>query len=183
MWGLSRSGVEPMSPALASGLFTTEPPGKPNSFIFVFSFIFSNLFPLIACISSLDDWIVSVRFSVAGLKKKKRRTNNLPPPENSWMPSRVAASKIIKHSGPTAKTLGNQTPTHFSRMLSPTFTQILCSKLKSSCNFKISVLTQLSAIHSTIMYCVPGLKQALCLERGYKDEYNTVLGLSWQASG
>ena len=27
--GSSRSGVEPMSPALAGGYFTTEPPGKP----------------------------------------------------------------------------------------------------------------------------------------------------------
>ena len=29
MWDLSRSGIEPMSPALAGGFFTTEPPGKP----------------------------------------------------------------------------------------------------------------------------------------------------------
>ena len=26
---LPRSGIEPMSPALAGGFFTTEPPGKP----------------------------------------------------------------------------------------------------------------------------------------------------------
>ena len=29
MWYLPRSGIEPMSPALADGFFTTEPPGKP----------------------------------------------------------------------------------------------------------------------------------------------------------
>ena len=29
MWGLLASGVEPVSPALAGGFFTTEPPGKP----------------------------------------------------------------------------------------------------------------------------------------------------------
>ena len=29
MWDLSGSGIEPVSPALASGFFTTEPPGKP----------------------------------------------------------------------------------------------------------------------------------------------------------
>ena len=27
MWDLPRSGIEPMSPALAGGFFTTEPPG------------------------------------------------------------------------------------------------------------------------------------------------------------
>ena len=29
LWNLLRSGIEPESPALAGGLFTTEPPGKP----------------------------------------------------------------------------------------------------------------------------------------------------------
>ena len=29
MWGLPKSGTEPMSSALAGGFFTTEPPGKP----------------------------------------------------------------------------------------------------------------------------------------------------------
>ena len=29
MWDLPRSGTEPVSPALAGGFFTTEPPGKP----------------------------------------------------------------------------------------------------------------------------------------------------------
>ena len=29
--GIFRSGVKPMSPALAGGCFTTEPPGKPNT--------------------------------------------------------------------------------------------------------------------------------------------------------
>ena len=30
MWALPGSGFEPVSPALASGFFTTEPPGKPR---------------------------------------------------------------------------------------------------------------------------------------------------------
>ena len=30
-WDLSRSGIEPMSPALAGGFFTTESPGKPQN--------------------------------------------------------------------------------------------------------------------------------------------------------
>ena len=30
-WDLPPSGIEPMSPALAGGFFTTEPPGKPYS--------------------------------------------------------------------------------------------------------------------------------------------------------
>ena len=29
-WDVPRSGIEPMSPALAGGFFTTEPPGQPN---------------------------------------------------------------------------------------------------------------------------------------------------------
>ena len=29
MWDLLRPGIKPVSPALAGGLFTTEPPGKP----------------------------------------------------------------------------------------------------------------------------------------------------------
>ena len=40
MWGLPRSGIESMSPALAGGFFTTEPPGKP--FIFQLN---SRVFP------------------------------------------------------------------------------------------------------------------------------------------
>ena len=30
MWDLPRSGIEPMSPALAGRFFATEPPGKPG---------------------------------------------------------------------------------------------------------------------------------------------------------
>ena len=30
MWDLSRSGIEPVSPVLAGGFFTTQPPGKPH---------------------------------------------------------------------------------------------------------------------------------------------------------
>ena len=33
MWDLPRSGVEPVSPALAGGFFTTEPPGKPEALV------------------------------------------------------------------------------------------------------------------------------------------------------
>ena len=32
MWDLRRSRIEPVSPALADGFFTTKPPGKPRSF-------------------------------------------------------------------------------------------------------------------------------------------------------
>ena len=32
IWDLSGSGIEPMSPALAGGFFTTKPPGKPQFF-------------------------------------------------------------------------------------------------------------------------------------------------------
>ena len=30
MWDLPESGIEPESPALPGGFFTTEPPGKPE---------------------------------------------------------------------------------------------------------------------------------------------------------
>ena len=30
LWDLLISGIKPMSPALAGGFFTTEPPGKPH---------------------------------------------------------------------------------------------------------------------------------------------------------
>ena len=36
-WILFNPGVEPTSPALAGGLFTAEPPGKPCCFILVFT--------------------------------------------------------------------------------------------------------------------------------------------------
>ena len=42
MWDLPGSGIEPVSPALAGGFFTTEPPRKPNAR--VFKFIFTYLF-------------------------------------------------------------------------------------------------------------------------------------------
>ena len=35
MWDLSRSEIEPVSPALAGGFFTTEPPEKPLEYAFV----------------------------------------------------------------------------------------------------------------------------------------------------
>ena len=42
MWDLTGSGIIPVSPALAGGLFTTEPPGKPWG-LFFFNHIFQFL--------------------------------------------------------------------------------------------------------------------------------------------
>ena len=39
VWALLGSGIEPLSPALAEGFFTTEPPGKPT-----FTLIITRLF-------------------------------------------------------------------------------------------------------------------------------------------
>ena len=39
MWDPPRPGLEPMSPALAGGLSTTAPPGKPDHVIFILPFI------------------------------------------------------------------------------------------------------------------------------------------------
>ena len=35
MWDLPRPGIEPVSPALAVRFFTTEPPGKPSTAVFL----------------------------------------------------------------------------------------------------------------------------------------------------
>ena len=51
MWDFSRPGIEQLSPALAGGLLTTGPPGKPLSRCFQGSIseliIFSDLFPIL----------------------------------------------------------------------------------------------------------------------------------------
>ena len=40
MWDPPGPGIEPMSPALAGGFFTTEPPGKPMPLVFkIFSYL------------------------------------------------------------------------------------------------------------------------------------------------
>ena len=44
MWDLPRSGIEPVSPALAGKLFTTEPPWKPSdTFIMTENFLITNI--------------------------------------------------------------------------------------------------------------------------------------------
>ena len=45
MWDLPRPGIKPMSPALAGGFFTTEPPGKPSLKSFDELFNEIKLFP------------------------------------------------------------------------------------------------------------------------------------------
>jgi len=43
MWDLPGSGIEPISPALAGGFFTTEPPRKPFSvFLMLWNLSFGN---------------------------------------------------------------------------------------------------------------------------------------------
>ena len=43
-WGLCGPGVEPTSPALTGGFFTTEPPGKALLLVFILRCSFANLF-------------------------------------------------------------------------------------------------------------------------------------------
>ena len=43
MWDLPGSGIEPMSPALAGGFFTTEPPGQPRIMVLFTLFPFMLL--------------------------------------------------------------------------------------------------------------------------------------------
>ena len=37
MWDLPETGIEPVSPALGGGFFTTEPPRKPGALILIFA--------------------------------------------------------------------------------------------------------------------------------------------------
>ena len=48
MWDLPRPGLEPVSPALAGRFSTTAPPGKPQSYYFLF-------FTLLMCYITLID--------------------------------------------------------------------------------------------------------------------------------
>ena len=41
MWVLSRSEIEPISPARARGFFTTEPPGTPRTERLLYVFLFN----------------------------------------------------------------------------------------------------------------------------------------------
>ena len=44
---LPNPGTEPISPALTSGFFTTEPPGKPNIYVCLCVYIHTHMFMLI----------------------------------------------------------------------------------------------------------------------------------------
>ena len=46
MWDLARLGIEPVSPALAGGFFTSEPPGKFRIFFFFFNLRVLIVLPL-----------------------------------------------------------------------------------------------------------------------------------------
>ena len=57
MWDLPKPGLKPVSPALAGGLSTTAPPGKPSRYFLIFSLI-----------SSVTSWLFSsALFSLHGL--------------------------------------------------------------------------------------------------------------------
>ena len=53
LWDLPRPGTEPMSPTLAGGFLSTEPPGKPNMVI-------SNLYHLVIFFFKLSVMILLV---------------------------------------------------------------------------------------------------------------------------
>ena len=42
MWALPGPGIEPLSPALAGGFFTTEPPEKPAFFIYYLEYFYKE---------------------------------------------------------------------------------------------------------------------------------------------
>ena len=54
MWGISRSGIESVSPELAGGLLTTEPSGKPCSIVLISLHLSCKQgLPVLLCSSSL----------------------------------------------------------------------------------------------------------------------------------
>ena len=57
MWDLPGSGIEPVSPALAGGFFTSESPGKPIRLVFFF-FSFFLLFSVYLGFPHVFTWIV-----------------------------------------------------------------------------------------------------------------------------
>ena len=58
MWDLPRLGIESVSPALAGGFFTTEPPGGPCVQDFMWTYVFVS-------------YILRIRIRIF-LRKKKR---------------------------------------------------------------------------------------------------------------
>ena len=71
MWDLPRSGIKPMSPALAGGFFTTEPPRKPYLFISFVHFSF-QLSVLLIC------RIYIIYMCILYFCKKKKSNANIP---------------------------------------------------------------------------------------------------------
>ena len=90
MWDLPRSGVEPMSSAMAGGFFSTEPPGKPPDsqvysldsckYIFTKGMVFSlrgeTLFP---CFSHAKNgpYLFVCRISVPRCEQILRKTSTI----------------------------------------------------------------------------------------------------------
>ena len=60
MWDLPGPGLEPVSPALAGGFLTTEPPGKPNFSLFIYLFIYKFIL-------FIYFWLCWVFIAVCGL--------------------------------------------------------------------------------------------------------------------
>ena len=60
MWNLPRPGIEPVSPPLTGGLFTTEPSGEPSFCLVNFEFIFSylNLFLILRNITEYKNIVI-----------------------------------------------------------------------------------------------------------------------------
>ena len=54
MWDLPRSGIEPVSPALAGGFLTTVPPGKPLIVVLIYiSLIISSVEHIFTCLLAI----------------------------------------------------------------------------------------------------------------------------------
>ena len=83
MWDLPRPGIEPVSPALAGGFFTTEPPGKPLCAIFELI--------ILKCI-----FILTLRLTGVGARPRgpKKISLDLGPPVSE---NQVILSKQLNH--------------------------------------------------------------------------------------
>ena len=75
MWDLPGPGLEPVSPALAGGFLTTEPPGKPQRLLFS-SLIIGERFVLFSCHPGLR---FSSPFGSGTSRPRVLLTRKLPP--------------------------------------------------------------------------------------------------------
>ena len=89
MWDLPGTGIEPTSPALASRIFITKPPGKPKDIFLCMLSCFSHV-QLIATLWTIAHWTpLSLRFS------RQKYWNGLPFPSPGHLPKQGSNPRLL----------------------------------------------------------------------------------------